>query len=77
MTLFGMMNWTFTWLKDDGTLRYADMAPVVADLFLRGVTSVRPLPGAAASKAANKASGRTVTGRRTAKVAGRTLRQAA
>ena len=42
MTLFGMINWTFTWLKDDGPLRYADMAPVVADLFLRGVGSVQP-----------------------------------
>jgi AcrR family transcriptional regulator len=45
MTLFGMINWTFTWLKDDGPVRYADMAPVVADLFLGGVGAVRPLPG--------------------------------
>jgi AcrR family transcriptional regulator len=43
MTLFGMINWTFTWLKDDGPVRYADMAPVVADLFLSGVGAVRPL----------------------------------
>ncbi|GIL05503.1 MAG: hypothetical protein AMXMBFR72_18840 [Betaproteobacteria bacterium] len=49
MTLFGMINWTFTWLKDDGPVRHADMAPVVADLFLRGVGAVRPLqPGRAA-----------------------------
>jgi AcrR family transcriptional regulator len=45
MTLFGMINWTFTWLKDDGPVRYADMAPVVADLFLNGVGAVQPLPG--------------------------------
>jgi AcrR family transcriptional regulator len=44
MTLFGMINWTFTWLKDGGPVRHADMAPVVADLFLRGVAAVRPLP---------------------------------
>ena len=73
MTLFGMINWTFTWLKDDGALRYADMAPVVADLFLRGVGCVRPLPGAAAGKAAGRATG----GRRASKVGGRPLRQAA
>jgi AcrR family transcriptional regulator len=73
MTLFGMINWTFTWLKDDGALRYADMAPVVADLFLRGVASVRPLPGAGAGKAA----GRAPSGRRASKVSGRPVRQAA
>ena len=48
MTLFGMINWTFTWLKDEGPVRYADMAPVVADLFLRGIGAVQPLAGAAA-----------------------------
>ncbi len=47
MTLFGMINWTFTWLKDDGPLRHADMAPVVADLFLGGVGAVRPPAGRA------------------------------
>ena len=41
MTLFGMMNWTFTWLKDRGPLTYSDMAPVVADLFLGGIGRVR------------------------------------
>ena len=42
MILFGMINWTFTWLKDGGPMTYADMAPVVADLFLGGVAQVRP-----------------------------------
>lgn len=42
MTLFGMINWTFTWLKDEGPVRYADMAPVVADLFLHGIGAVQP-----------------------------------
>jgi AcrR family transcriptional regulator len=46
MILFGMINWTFTWLKDTGPLTYADMAPIVADLFLGGVARVRPMRGA-------------------------------
>jgi len=37
MTLFGMMNWTFTWLRPDGPVAHAELAPVVADLFLVGV----------------------------------------
>ncbi|HVG05778.1 MAG TPA: TetR/AcrR family transcriptional regulator [Burkholderiaceae bacterium] len=41
MILFGMINWTFTWLKDRGPLTYTDMAPIVADLFLGGITRVR------------------------------------
>lgn len=48
MVLFGMINWTFTWLRDDGTLGYADLAPVVADLFLGGVRQVKtPRPSKA------------------------------
>lgn len=41
MLLFGMMNWMFTWLQPDGTLSHADMAPVVADLFLGGLSAVK------------------------------------
>ena len=41
MILFGMMNWTFTWLRDDGPLDHDDLAPVVADLFIGGLTRVR------------------------------------
>jgi AcrR family transcriptional regulator len=66
MTLFGMINWTFTWLKDTGPVRYADMAPVVADLFLQGVGAVRP-----------HAAARSPAGRREAKAAARPLRVAA
>ncbi len=66
MTLFGMINWTFTWLKDDGPVRYADMAPVVADLFLRGVGAVRPLQP-----------GRSAGARRAARPASRPVRAAA
>jgi AcrR family transcriptional regulator len=38
MILFGMINWTFTWLRAEGPLTYDDMAEVVADIFLNGVT---------------------------------------
>jgi AcrR family transcriptional regulator len=42
MLLFGMINWMFTWMKPNGPLDYATMAPVVADLFLGGLAAVRP-----------------------------------
>ena len=48
MLLFGMINWMFTWLQPDGALSHADMAPVVADLFLGGLAAVR-LPESVAS----------------------------
>ncbi|WP_020205845.1 TetR/AcrR family transcriptional regulator [Cupriavidus sp. WS] len=40
MTVFGMINWTFTWLKPGGKLSYADFAEMVIDLLAGG------LPGA-------------------------------
>jgi AcrR family transcriptional regulator len=36
MILFGMINWTFTWLRADGPLTYASMADIVAEIFLHG-----------------------------------------
>jgi AcrR family transcriptional regulator len=42
MLLFGMVNWMFTWMKPQGALAYEDMAPVVADLFLGGLQTVKP-----------------------------------
>lgn len=36
MILFGMINWTYTWLRDDGPLTFRDMAPVVTAIFLDG-----------------------------------------
>lgn len=45
MLLFGMINWMFTWLQPGGRLSHEDMAPMVADLFLRGLPGVR-LPAA-------------------------------
>ena len=41
MLLFGMINWMFTWLKDDGKLDPQAMAGVVADLFFGGFPAVR------------------------------------
>lgn len=38
MILFGMINWTFTWLRAEGPLTYDDMAGVVSEIFLNGVT---------------------------------------
>jgi hypothetical protein len=37
MLLFGMLNWTFTWLRADGPLSYEDMAQVATSVFLHGV----------------------------------------
>jgi AcrR family transcriptional regulator len=42
MLLFGMINWMFTWMKPGGDLDYDAMAPIVADLFLGGLSSVKP-----------------------------------
>lgn len=44
MLLFGMMNWTFTWLRPGGALSYEALGRVVADLFCGGLPHVRDLP---------------------------------
>ena len=49
MLLFGMMNWMFTWLRPDGRLTHAEMAPVVADLFLGGLAAVRSVSASPAA----------------------------
>ncbi len=41
MLLFGMINWMFTWMKPDGELDHAAMGPIVADLFLGGISKVK------------------------------------
>ncbi|CAG2133245.1 hypothetical protein LMG31506_01215 [Cupriavidus yeoncheonensis] len=45
MTVFGMINWTFTWLKPGGKLSYAAFADMVVDLLEGG------LPGKAGTPA--------------------------
>jgi AcrR family transcriptional regulator len=42
MLLFGMINWTFTWLRPEGPLTHEQLAPIVADLFCGGVSQVKP-----------------------------------
>ena len=41
MLLFGMMNWTFTWLRAAGPLSHQAVAQMVTDLFFGGLGAVR------------------------------------
>ena len=43
MTLFGMINWTFTWLRPGGPMSYADFADEVIALLERGLAMPRPV----------------------------------
>jgi AcrR family transcriptional regulator len=47
MMLFGMINWTFTWLRAEGPLTYDDMADVAVEVFLHGVAEVTAQQAAA------------------------------
>ena len=40
MLLFGMINWLFTWFKPGRDLDYAELAPLVAELFLHGALNL-------------------------------------
>ncbi len=40
MLLFGMINWMFTWLRPDGAITHAQMAPIVSELFFGGLQAV-------------------------------------
>jgi TetR/AcrR family transcriptional regulator len=40
LLLFGMINWTFTWLRAGGTLTHETLAPVVEALFFGGLPAV-------------------------------------
>ncbi len=42
MTVFGMINWTFTWLKPGGKLSYAEFAEMVIDLLAGGLPGPAP-----------------------------------
>ena len=39
MMLFGMINWTFTWLRPDGAMTYGDFAEQVVALVDRGLAT--------------------------------------
>lgn len=41
MLLFGMINWTFTWLRPQGELSHEALAMVVSDLFFGGLGAVQ------------------------------------
>jgi AcrR family transcriptional regulator len=41
MLLFGMINWTFTWLRAEGRLTHATLAPLVVELFLGGLAALQ------------------------------------
>jgi TetR/AcrR family transcriptional regulator len=49
MLLFGMINWTFTWLKAGGALSHESLAPVVLALFFGGLGAVQPRSAAPAA----------------------------
>jgi AcrR family transcriptional regulator len=56
MLLFGMINWTFTWLKPGGNLTHAQIAPMVSQLFFGGLpAAVVPAKRADQAKAAKPA----------------------
>ena len=40
MLLFGMINWTFTWLRPQGSLSHEALGEMVADLFFGGLPAV-------------------------------------
>lgn len=56
MLLFGMMNWTFTWLRDQGPLTHDTVARLVTELFLGGVHAVRASEVPSASLPSKKTS---------------------
>jgi TetR/AcrR family transcriptional regulator len=41
MLLFGMMNWTFTWLRPGGELTHDTLAPMVLQMLLGGLPAVQ------------------------------------
>lgn len=54
MLLFGMLNWMFTWLKPNGAITHASIAPLVCDLFFYGLSGVRTPEGAEGKKIPRK-----------------------
>ena len=54
MLLFGMINWTFTWLRPGGALSHQALGPLVADLFFVGVTRAAMPQGAGGAAASSK-----------------------
>jgi len=40
MLLFGMINWMFTWFREDGALGYGDMSRLVTEFVVGGLERV-------------------------------------
>jgi len=40
MLLFGMINWMFTWFREDGRLDYGDMSRLVTAFVIGGLGQV-------------------------------------
>ncbi|MEY4156988.1 MAG: hypothetical protein RJB64_1709, partial [Pseudomonadota bacterium] len=45
MMVFGMINWTFTWLRPGGTMSYAAFADEVIRTLESGLVDSSPAPG--------------------------------
>ncbi len=45
MTLMGMINWTFTWLRKDGPVSHEKFAELTAQVFLHGITGLNQTSG--------------------------------
>lgn len=58
MLLFGMINWTFTWLRPGGELSHEALAPVVVDLFLGGLAALSAAPALPVAEPASPARAR-------------------
>ena len=51
MTLFGMINWTFTWLRPGGPMSYTDFAEEVIAMLDGGLTAPPPAPAPTSTQA--------------------------
>ena len=58
MLLFGMLNWMFTWLRPEGRLTHATIAPLVCELFFNGLSGLGASGGKQAARAPAKARSR-------------------
>ncbi|WP_048440327.1 TetR/AcrR family transcriptional regulator [Caenimonas sp. SL110] len=46
LLLYGMMIWTFTWYRRNGSIAPAELAQRISDLFINGFRGAQLLPGA-------------------------------
>lgn len=41
MGLFGMINWTFTWINPSGTMTYKDVSDLFTNIFINGLKRIK------------------------------------